>query len=66
MSWCPADPDLLLSSGKDNRILCWNPNSEFKMGEVCMQIIILCALLSALYNKVDAVDGIIHFMVLMT
>ncbi|CAL1529193.1 unnamed protein product [Lymnaea stagnalis] len=26
MSWCKRDPDLLLSCGKDNRILCWNPN----------------------------------------
>jgi len=38
MSWCPSDPDLLLSSGKDNRILCWNPNSEFKMGEVSLVV----------------------------
>ncbi|CAG0892925.1 unnamed protein product [Darwinula stevensoni] len=27
LSWCPHDPDLLLSTGKDNRILCWNPNA---------------------------------------
>ncbi|XP_019411587.1 PREDICTED: protein transport protein Sec31B [Crocodylus porosus] len=25
VSWCQADPELLLSSAKDNRILCWNP-----------------------------------------
>uniref|UniRef100_A0A8C9WCU8 Protein transport protein Sec31A n=1 Tax=Scleropages formosus TaxID=113540 RepID=A0A8C9WCU8_SCLFO len=25
MSWSQADPELLLSSAKDNRILCWNP-----------------------------------------
>ncbi|XP_050815984.1 protein transport protein Sec31B isoform X2 [Gopherus flavomarginatus] len=25
ISWCQADPELLLSSAKDNRILCWNP-----------------------------------------
>lgn len=31
VSWCQADPELLLSSAKDNRILCWNPS----MGEVC-------------------------------
>ncbi|XP_071420580.1 protein transport protein Sec31B isoform X2 [Pithys albifrons albifrons] len=30
VSWCQADPELLLSSAKDNRILCWNPS----MGEV--------------------------------
>jgi len=28
MSWCPEDPDLLISCGKDNRILVWNPSSE--------------------------------------
>lgn len=38
MAWCPCDPDLLLSSGKDNRILCWNPNSEYKMGEVVYEL----------------------------
>uniref|UniRef100_A0A8C9NY10 Protein transport protein Sec31A n=1 Tax=Serinus canaria TaxID=9135 RepID=A0A8C9NY10_SERCA len=31
VSWCQADPELLLSSAKDNRILCWNPS----IGEVC-------------------------------
>lgn len=24
MSWCTHDPTLLLSSGKDNRTLCWD------------------------------------------
>ena len=28
IAWCTHDPDLLLSCGKDNRILCWNPNSN--------------------------------------
>ncbi|XP_060863802.1 protein transport protein Sec31A [Metopolophium dirhodum] len=28
MSWCSEDPDLLISCGKDNRILIWNPSSE--------------------------------------
>ncbi|XP_056627317.1 protein transport protein Sec31A [Triplophysa dalaica] len=28
ISWSQADPELLLSSGKDNRILCWNPNTS--------------------------------------
>ena len=27
MAWCQQDSDLLLSCGKDNRILCWNPNA---------------------------------------
>jgi protein transport protein SEC31 len=34
IAWCPQDPDLLLSCGKDNRILCWNPNSDAPKGEV--------------------------------
>ncbi|XP_046568756.1 protein transport protein Sec31A-like [Haliotis rubra] len=38
MSWCPRDPDLLLSCGKDNRILCWNPNSNVQGGEVVYEL----------------------------
>ncbi|XP_030059374.1 protein transport protein Sec31B isoform X1 [Microcaecilia unicolor] len=34
VSWCRADPELLLSSAKDNRILCWNPCS----GEVVYEL----------------------------
>ncbi|XP_051958646.1 protein transport protein Sec31A [Xyrauchen texanus] len=34
ISWSQADPELLLSSGKDNRILCWNPNT----GEVMYEL----------------------------
>ncbi|XP_062926773.1 protein transport protein Sec31A isoform X1 [Mobula hypostoma] len=34
ISWCQADAELLLSSAKDNRILCWNPNS----GEVVYEL----------------------------
>jgi protein transport protein SEC31 len=28
LSWCAQDPDLLLSCGKDNRALCWNPQPQ--------------------------------------
>ncbi|NXL10284.1 SC31B protein, partial [Mesembrinibis cayennensis] len=34
VSWCQSDPELLLSSAKDNRILCWNPS----MGEVVYEL----------------------------
>lgn len=33
LSWCKRDPDLLLSSGKDNRTLLWNPQSGDLLGE---------------------------------
>ncbi|KAE8349360.1 hypothetical protein BDV28DRAFT_141423 [Aspergillus coremiiformis] len=33
LSWCTHDPDLLLSSGKDNRTLCWNPQTGHAYGE---------------------------------
>jgi protein transport protein SEC31 len=33
LSWCAHDPDLLLSSGKDNRTLCWNPQTGHAYGE---------------------------------
>ncbi|PYH99578.1 WD40 repeat-like protein [Aspergillus ellipticus CBS 707.79] len=33
LSWCAQDPDLLLSSGKDNRTMCWNPQTGHAYGE---------------------------------
>lgn len=33
LSWCSQDVDLLLSSGKDNRNLCWNPQTGDSYGE---------------------------------
>ncbi|KAJ5435307.1 Steroid receptor RNA activator-protein/coat protein complex II Sec31 [Penicillium cf. griseofulvum] len=33
LSWCEHDPDLLLSSGKDNRNICWNPQTGQAYGE---------------------------------
>ncbi|XP_071952152.1 protein transport protein Sec31A-like [Antedon mediterranea] len=38
IAWCPQDCDLLLSCGKDNRILCWNPNSAVAGGEVTYEL----------------------------
>ncbi|KAJ1529899.1 hypothetical protein ONE63_006629 [Megalurothrips usitatus] len=38
IAWCMQDPDLLLSCGKDNRILCWNPNSNVLGGEVVCEV----------------------------
>ncbi|KAH7100125.1 hypothetical protein BKA62DRAFT_640384 [Auriculariales sp. MPI-PUGE-AT-0066] len=34
MSWCKQDSDLLLSCGKDNRTLCWNPQTSEIIGEL--------------------------------
>lgn len=33
VDWCRHDPNLLLSSGKDNRTLLWNPSSQELLGE---------------------------------
>ncbi|KAK5798414.1 hypothetical protein VI817_004704 [Penicillium citrinum] len=33
LAWCNQDPDLLLSSGKDNRNICWNPQIGQPYGE---------------------------------
>ncbi|WEW57212.1 protein transport protein S31 [Emydomyces testavorans] len=33
LSWCTQDPDLLLSCGKDNRTICWNPQTGNAYGE---------------------------------
>ncbi|TDL22025.1 hypothetical protein BD410DRAFT_276586 [Rickenella mellea] len=34
LSWCQQDADLLLSCGKDNRALCWNPQTSEIIGEL--------------------------------
>lgn len=36
VAWCQADSDLLLSCGKDNRILVWNPNKG--AGEIVAEL----------------------------
>jgi len=33
LSWCQQDPGLLVSCGKDNRILVWNPQTGERYGE---------------------------------
>ncbi|XP_031779577.1 protein transport protein Sec31A isoform X3 [Nasonia vitripennis] len=38
IAWNPHDSDLLLSCAKDNRILCWNPNSNDPNGEVICEL----------------------------
>jgi WD40 repeat protein len=39
ISWCAQDPELLLSCGKDNRTLAWNPTSGDIIGQVRALII---------------------------
>ncbi|KAI8823184.1 uncharacterized protein EV422DRAFT_566042 [Fimicolochytrium jonesii] len=34
LAWCPKDSDLLLSCGKDNTTLAWNPNTGELIGEL--------------------------------
>ncbi|XP_065370219.1 protein transport protein Sec31A [Calliphora vicina] len=38
MSWCPRDIDLMVSCGKDNRIFCWNPNTQAPEGEILSEV----------------------------
>ncbi|KAB8346260.1 hypothetical protein FH972_023305 [Carpinus fangiana] len=33
LAWCGQDSDLLLSCGKDNRSICWNPHTAQTVGE---------------------------------
>lgn len=33
LAWCKQDTDLLLSCGKDNRTICWNPQTGEMLGE---------------------------------
>lgn len=38
MTLCPTDPELMISCAKDNKILCWNANSEDAHGEILSEI----------------------------
>lgn len=38
LTWCPKDIDLMVSCGKDNKILCWNPNTEQAGDEIISEI----------------------------
>lgn len=38
MTWCPVDSELMVSCAKDNKILCWNANSEDAHGEILSEI----------------------------
>jgi protein transport protein SEC31 len=39
LSWCRMDSNLLLSAGKDNRVLCWNPRDGDIVGEVSSSVV---------------------------
>ncbi|KAL1115908.1 hypothetical protein AAG570_006197 [Ranatra chinensis] len=38
LAWCSHDSDLMISCAKDNKILCWNPNSNDANGEMICEI----------------------------
>ncbi|KAJ8940709.1 hypothetical protein NQ318_009112 [Aromia moschata] len=38
VAWCADDSDLLVSCGKDSRLICWNPNSNQPNGEVLSEL----------------------------
>lgn len=38
LSYCPNDSELMVSCGKDNKILCWNPKTELPQGEILTEI----------------------------
>uniref|UniRef100_A0A1Q3FE24 Protein transport protein Sec31A n=1 Tax=Culex tarsalis TaxID=7177 RepID=A0A1Q3FE24_CULTA len=38
LTWCPKDFDLVASCGKDNKIYCWNQNSEDQNGEILSEL----------------------------
>lgn len=38
LAWCPKDADMLVTCGKDNRTLIWNPNADVPGGEVVAEL----------------------------
>lgn len=38
LQWSPNDSNLLMSSGKDNKIICWNPNDLSVPAEMVYEI----------------------------
>ncbi|KAL9694690.1 hypothetical protein quinque_013975 [Culex quinquefasciatus] len=38
LTWCPKNFDLVASCGKDNKIYCWNQNSEEQNGEILSEL----------------------------
>lgn len=38
LAWCPRDTGLMVSCGKDNRIVCWDPTEEVAGQEVLSEV----------------------------
>lgn len=38
MCYCPKDHEMMVSCGKDFKILCWNPKSELPNGEILSEV----------------------------
>lgn len=38
LSYCPQDSEMIVSCGKDYKILCWNPKSETPTGEILSEV----------------------------
>lgn len=56
IAWSQADPELLLSSAKDNRILCWNPNTgEVPAFLLCSKGLIASCGVYGLHHKAPAI-----------
>lgn len=38
LSYCPKDPEMMVSCGKDYKIFCWNPKSDLPNGEILSEL----------------------------